>query len=40
MTDSGYPRVVREWTRGTKLAESRVIYEGENTDVSVRSYVV
>lgn len=40
LTDSGYPRVVREWKRGTQLSESSIIYEGVNTDVSVRGYVV
>ena len=35
MTDSGYPRVMREWHRGTPLSESKVVYEGETTDVAV-----
>jgi prolyl oligopeptidase PreP (S9A serine peptidase family) len=35
MTDSGYPRVMREWHRGTPLSESTVVHEGETTDVAV-----
>jgi len=35
LTDSGYPRTVREWKRGTPLAEAPVVYEGEAADVSV-----
>lgn len=39
MTDSGYPRVMREWHRGTSLfADSKVVHEGEITDVSVYMY--
>jgi prolyl oligopeptidase len=34
MTDSGYPRLVKEWKRGTPLAEARTIFEGKQTDVS------
>jgi prolyl oligopeptidase len=29
MTDSGYPRVVKSWKRGTPLSEARVVFEGE-----------
>ena len=35
LTDSGYPRVVKEWKRGTKLADAKVVYEGQKTDVAV-----
>jgi prolyl oligopeptidase len=35
LTDSGYPRVVREWARGTKPADAKLVYEGEKTDVGV-----
>ncbi len=34
MTTSGYPRIVKEWKRGTPLAEARVVFEGEVTDVA------
>ncbi len=40
MTDSGYPRVVREWRRGTPLSASEVVYEGDASDVSVTGYMV
>ncbi len=35
MTDSGYPRQVRIWRRGTAHAESELVYEGERGDVAV-----
>ncbi len=34
MTDSGYPRVVRLWTRGQPLSASVPVYEARQTDVS------
>lgn len=39
LTDSGYPRVVKEWTRGTKIEDAPVVFEGEKSDVSVSSYI-
>lgn len=38
MTDSGYPRLVKEWKRGTPLAEARTIFEGLTSDVAVFAY--
>jgi prolyl oligopeptidase len=35
LTDSGYPRIIKEWRRGTPLSEARTIFEGEASDVSV-----
>jgi prolyl oligopeptidase len=35
MTTSGYPRQVKEWKRGTPLAEAQLVYEGEDTDLGV-----
>lgn len=35
MTDSGYPRSVYEWQRGTPLSSATKLYEGEQSDVSV-----
>ncbi len=40
MTKSGYPRVVKEWTRGTPLAAAVTVREGQDTDVSVSAYRV
>jgi prolyl oligopeptidase len=34
MTDSGYPRIVKEWRRGTPLSAAGTIYEGKSTDVA------
>ena len=39
LTDSGYPRQVREWVRGTDIQDAPVIFEGESTDVSVGCYI-
>ena len=35
LTDSGYPRTVHEWKRGTPLADAPRLYAGEKGDVSV-----
>jgi prolyl oligopeptidase len=35
MTSSGYPRVAKQWRRGTPLAAARVVFEGEAGDVIV-----
>ncbi|MEQ1684170.1 MAG: prolyl oligopeptidase family serine peptidase [Burkholderiaceae bacterium] len=35
MTDSGYPRVIKRWKRGTPLVEAVRVFEGEKADVSV-----
>jgi prolyl oligopeptidase len=37
-TDSGYPRVVKIWRRGTPLAEAETLFEGEEADVSVSGF--
>ncbi|MFU8877626.1 MAG: prolyl oligopeptidase family serine peptidase, partial [Wenzhouxiangellaceae bacterium] len=34
MTDSGYPRTVRIWRRGTAPEDSELVFEGEKDDVS------
>ena len=34
MTDSGYPRIVKLWKRGTPLAKAETIYEGKATDMA------
>uniref|UniRef100_A0A7S2HZ48 Prolyl endopeptidase n=1 Tax=Helicotheca tamesis TaxID=374047 RepID=A0A7S2HZ48_9STRA len=39
LTDSGYPRTVREWVRGTEIEDAKVVFEGEKTDVSVSAYI-
>lgn len=35
LTDSGYPRIVKEWKRGTPLSAAKTLLEGEKTDMSV-----
>ncbi|ALG07920.1 prolyl oligopeptidase family serine peptidase [Kibdelosporangium phytohabitans] len=35
MTSSGYPRIVKEWRRGTELADAVTVFEGKPEDVSV-----
>ncbi len=39
LTDSGYPRLVKLWRRGTPLAEAQQVYQGQKTDVSVSAWV-
>ncbi len=40
MTRSGYARVLKEWKRGTPLAEAKVVYEVRETDVEIMPEVV
>jgi len=35
MTDSGYPRLVQIWERGTPIEDAKTIFEGEQADVAV-----
>jgi prolyl oligopeptidase len=35
MTSSGYPRIVKEWTRGKPLAEAELVYEGKPDDLAI-----
>jgi prolyl oligopeptidase len=35
VTDSGYPRTVRIWQRGTPAEQSELVFEGEQGDVAV-----
>jgi prolyl oligopeptidase len=39
MTDSGYPRIVKLWQRGTPIADARTVFEGQKTDVSSAAHV-
>ncbi len=38
MTSSGYPRIAKEWKRGTPMSEARVVFEGRESDISVGAY--
>lgn len=33
LTDSGYPRIVKEWKRGTPLSAARTVFEAQRQDV-------
>ncbi|WP_436019928.1 prolyl oligopeptidase family serine peptidase [Rhizobacter sp. LjRoot28] len=35
LTDSGYPRVIKRWQRGTPLQAAVTVFEGETRDVAV-----
>ncbi|EID55653.1 prolyl oligopeptidase family serine peptidase [Saccharomonospora xinjiangensis] len=37
LTTSGYPRLVKEWRRGTPLEEATLVFEGKPDDVSVHA---
>ena len=39
LTESGYPREVRQWRRGTPLAEATPVFAGERSDVAVSGFV-
>jgi prolyl oligopeptidase len=34
MTQSGYARIIKRWTRGTPLAQAELVYEGKESDVA------
>ncbi|SDG61556.1 prolyl oligopeptidase family serine peptidase [Dyella sp. 333MFSha] len=38
MTESSYPRIVKEWKRGTPLSSATVVYEGTPKDMSISAY--
>ncbi len=40
MTTSGYPRIVKEWKRGTPLADAKPVFEGRPADVASSPVVV
>ncbi len=35
LTESGYPRVIRRWRRGTPLSDAETVFEGSRSDVRV-----
>ncbi|OBA82769.1 peptidase [Mycobacterium sp. 1164966.3] len=39
LTDSGYPRIIKRWRRGTPLTDAETVFEGTRTDVSVMASV-
>jgi prolyl oligopeptidase len=38
LTTSGYPRLVKQWRRGTELADAVTVFEGKPDDVGVSAY--
>lgn len=38
MTKSGYPRVVKILSRGQKISEAKVLFEGNDTDMAIHTY--
>ena len=39
LTESGYPRVIKRWRRGTLLGDAETVFSGSVTDVSVSATV-
>jgi prolyl oligopeptidase len=39
MTKSGYPRIVKEWKRGSPIAEAKMVFEGPESDVGSNAEV-
>ncbi|TLY49138.1 MAG: S9 family peptidase, partial [Gammaproteobacteria bacterium] len=38
MTKSSYPRIVKEWKRGTPLSAATMVYEGKDDDLAISAY--
>ncbi|MBF6025187.1 prolyl oligopeptidase family serine peptidase [Lysobacter niastensis] len=38
MTSSGYPRVVKRWTRGTPIESAQVVFEGHRDDMYIAAF--
>ena len=38
LTNSGYPRVAKEWRRGTPLSDAKLVFEGQPEDVAVSAH--
>lgn len=38
MTSSGYPRIVKQWKRGTPMSEAAVVYEGTAEDMYIAAF--
>src|SRR5262249_9731752 len=39
LTQAGYPRMVKVWTRGTALDQAVTVFEGQTSDISVAAFV-
>jgi prolyl oligopeptidase len=40
MTSSGYPRIVKIWHRGEKIADAKTLKEGKDSDVAVAGFTL
>ncbi|MEE2959213.1 MAG: prolyl oligopeptidase family serine peptidase [Myxococcota bacterium] len=40
LTDSGYPRILKRWKRGTPLAEAKTLLEGQKEDMGLWPWVI
>ena len=38
MTSSGYPRIAKQWRRGTPMSAATVVYEGKPEDLAITAY--
>ena len=38
MTKSSYPRIVKEWKRGTPLSAAATVFEGKDSDLAISAY--
>ncbi len=38
LTDSGYPKITKRWSRGTELASAETLFEGQQEDVWIGAY--
>ena len=38
MTESSYPRIVKQWKRGTPLSSATTVYEGKPKDLAISAY--
>ncbi|MBS0211795.1 MAG: S9 family peptidase [Proteobacteria bacterium] len=38
MTESSYPRIAKQWQRGTPLSAATTVYEGKPTDLAISAY--
>lgn len=38
LTDSGYPRIVKSWKRGTPLSEAITVFECQQSDIAANQY--
>lgn len=39
LTDAGFPRMIREWRRGTDISSAPIVFEGEKSDIAVSAYI-